>query len=286
MPQVERDIVTAAMMRGFVDCATEAGTSVTGGQTVLGPWPTLGEEKHVLLNTVAVVDASPVDSCISRHLSNLYCATSTTNPLGGVATSLRHESEFLRPENIAPGDVLVLTKPLGTQLAVNLWQWRAKPERWARVEAVATLELAAEAYDAACESMGRLNLNAARCMHTYGAHGGTDVTGFGILGHARNWAQHAAQRVHVTLTALPIIRGMVALDDALSGNFKLRAGLSPETSGGLLIALPTREAAAAFIEGVRAADGQPAWVVGHVSAALPGKNSDADVSADVTIIEV
>jgi selenide,water dikinase len=37
-------------------------------------------------------------------------------PAGGVATSLRHTSEFIRPEGAQPGDVLVLTKPLGTQV--------------------------------------------------------------------------------------------------------------------------------------------------------------------------
>ena len=89
-------------------------------------------------------------------------ACSSKSCVGGVATSLRHESEFIRPEGVLPGDVLVLTKPLGTQVAVNLWQWRAKPDRWARVAAATSLEAAATAYDAASESMGRLNLNGKR----------------------------------------------------------------------------------------------------------------------------
>jgi selenide,water dikinase len=43
MTQEERDVVTREMIRGFTDCAAEAGTSVTGGQTVQGPWPLIGE---------------------------------------------------------------------------------------------------------------------------------------------------------------------------------------------------------------------------------------------------
>jgi selenide,water dikinase len=42
MTEKERDTVLPLMMRGFKDCANEAGTSVTGGQTVLNPWLTIG----------------------------------------------------------------------------------------------------------------------------------------------------------------------------------------------------------------------------------------------------
>ena len=80
---------------------------------------------------------------------------------GGVATSLCRESEMIRPDGAIPGDVLVLTKPLGTQLAVNAWQWRAKPERWAKIDRVISVEDAGAAFDAAGESMGRLNVNGA-----------------------------------------------------------------------------------------------------------------------------
>ena len=42
MTEKERDVILPLMMRGFKDCATEAGTIVTGGQTVLNPWLTIG----------------------------------------------------------------------------------------------------------------------------------------------------------------------------------------------------------------------------------------------------
>ena len=42
MSEKERDVIVPLMMRGFKDCALEAGSSVTGGQTVMNPWCTIG----------------------------------------------------------------------------------------------------------------------------------------------------------------------------------------------------------------------------------------------------
>jgi selenide,water dikinase len=42
MNEKEREVVTSLMIQGFDDCAKEAGTTVTGGQTVLNPWPMIG----------------------------------------------------------------------------------------------------------------------------------------------------------------------------------------------------------------------------------------------------
>jgi selenide,water dikinase len=82
-----------------------------------------------------------------------------------VDLAVSKESQIIRPENAVPGDVIILTKPLGTQVAVNVFQWRKKPERWARVEKVVTVADAEAAFGMASESMSRLNLNAARLMH-------------------------------------------------------------------------------------------------------------------------
>ena len=82
-----------------------------------------------------------------------------------------------RPESAVVGDVLVLTKPLGTQIAVNAHQWLDQPERWNRIKQVLSKEEARKAYQRAMDSMARLNRTAARLMHKYNAHGATDVTG-------------------------------------------------------------------------------------------------------------
>ena len=83
MTEKERDVVVPLMMRGFKDCAIEAGSTVTGGQTVMNPWCTIG----------------------------------------GVATTVCQPNEFIIPDSAVVGDVLVLTKPLGTQVCSHLTEF-------------------------------------------------------------------------------------------------------------------------------------------------------------------
>lgn len=124
--------------------------------------------------------------------------------IGGVATSLCTEDEFVSPDGAVPGDVVVVTKPMGTQVAVNLWQWCQKDNaHWKQcVKAGATdRERAAMAMHKAVESMGRLNRNAAKLMIKHGAHAATDVTGFGLLGHAQNLSENQQAEVRVVRIA-------------------------------------------------------------------------------------
>lgn len=246
-----RDIVTTEMIRGFTAAVREAGASVTGGQTVRNPWPIIG----------------------------------------GVATSVVREEDLVRPGGARAGDVLVLTKPIGTQVAANLWQWRGMvtpngERNWPKVAPIITEAQAAVVFDTAVDSMTRLNRNAAAAMHRHGARGATDITGFGLLGHARNFASHCTDRVSFVIDALPIIARCAEVDDITGGGFRLREGLSAETSGGLLVALPSAEAAAAFIADVEAADGRPAWVVGHVVETPADGSNGAVITPHSRIIEV
>lgn len=66
-------------------------------------------------------------------------------------------SIFDRPDNAIEGDVLVLTKPLGTQIAVNLHQWLADDTRWNNFSSILTKDEAEKAYQRAMSSMARLN---------------------------------------------------------------------------------------------------------------------------------
>ncbi|XP_074124723.1 selenide, water dikinase 1 isoform X2 [Sminthopsis crassicaudata] len=117
MTDRERDKVIPLIIQGFKDAAEEAGTSVTGGQTVLNPWIVLG----------------------------------------GVATTVCQPNEFIMPDNAVPGDVLVLTKPLGTQVAVAVHQWLDIPEKWNKIKLVVTQEDVELAYQEAMMNMARLN---------------------------------------------------------------------------------------------------------------------------------
>lgn len=220
-----REIATRETIRGFVDMAKEAGTKVSGGQSVLNPWPIIG----------------------------------------GVAQSVVPRADVLSPRNAVPGDVLVLTKPLGMQVAVNLHQWLDDPEQWSAVSDVITKAEAIRAYNLAAASMCRLNRNAALLLAKHSAHAATDVTGFGIIGHANNLAANQACSVDFVLHTLPVISGMARVNAAVrqGGRFKLTQGLSAETSGGLLVCLPGANASA-YCEDLRQLDGWTAFTVGDV----------------------
>lgn len=223
MADNERDVVMPLMIEGFKDCAQQADTSIQGGQTSVNPWVIVG----------------------------------------GVATSICKKSEIIIPEYAAIGDVLVLTKPLGIQVAVNAHQWIEKPDRWERIQSVITVEQVRKAYRRAMNSMSRLNRMAATLLHKYDVHACTDVTGFGILGHAQNLAKHQQNEVSFVIHNLPIIANMAKISVTCNNAFGLLRGTSAETSGGLLVALPANQAAE-FCRDIQEKEGYPAWIIGVV----------------------
>jgi len=164
--------------------------------------------------------------------------------IGGVGTTICTENDFIRPLFAVPGDLIVLTKPIGTQIAVNVYEWyTSKPEKLAEMSDKPTDEEIEAMYATACRSMGTLNKSAAGAMMRHGAHGATDVTGFGILGHATNLAANQTAPVDYVLTSLPLIANTSRCDKQVV-DFKLLEGYSAETSGGLLVALPAENAEA------------------------------------------
>lgn len=64
---------------------------------------------------------------------------------------------LFRPDNAMIGDVLVLTKPLGTQVAANAYQWLDLAEKWNRIKLVVSEDDVRKAYQRAMFSMARLN---------------------------------------------------------------------------------------------------------------------------------
>lgn len=220
----EREVVIGEMLKGFRDCAKEGGVNVRGGQMVPNPWMMIG----------------------------------------GVASSVCSTNEFVSPDGACVGDVLVLTKPLGTQIAVNAHQWMdQKNEFWDKISHVINADQCVKAFQRATASMARLNRIGAKLMKKHGAHCATDVTGYGILGHATNMAKAQLNEVCFVLNDLPIIAHMVAVAKVCGIAFGLLQGYSAETSGGLLICLP-KDAAAAFCRDIQEEEGLPAWIVGEV----------------------
>jgi len=222
MPPAVGSVVSQQLIRGFNDLAREADTEVVGGQTVKNPWPIIG----------------------------------------GVAKSICKMKDIIMPVNAVAGDVIVLTKPLGTQVAVNLKQWMRDEQKWSTVADFITKKEVQHAYLISQRSMCRLNRNGAKLMHKYGAHAATDVTGFGIKGHMNNLASNQKAKVSFRVHTLPIISGMARVSQALD-MFRLLEGFSAETSGGLLVCLP-RENATSFCQELEELDGWPAWIIGDV----------------------
>lgn len=222
MKENEREIITREMMKGFNDKAKEAGTLVTGGQSVMNPWPMIG----------------------------------------GTAISVVKKSEVKFPNNAKEGDLIVLTKPLGTQVAVNLAQWLLESNpKWLQAKQFVTEEELWDAYQLAEKSMTRLNLNGARLMKNYSIGCSTDVTGFGIKGHVENLAIAQKKKLKFRIDKLPIIGKMDIISKEIL-NFKLHSGYSAETSGGLLIAMD-REQAGKYVEEMKKL-GEWAWIIGEV----------------------
>ena len=121
-------------------------------------------------------------------------------------------------------------------------------------------------------------------MFLLGAHAATDVTGFGILGHAQNLVTHQNANVDFVLDSLPIIANMNRVADTAKEkglNFKLVEGYSAETSGGLLVCVGP-DNAHKFCEDILQTEGYSAWVVGKVVAG----SKEARISQDVKVIEV
>eukprot|EP00435_Cladocopium_sp_Y103_P068433 s689_g31.t1 len=116
----------------------------------------------------------------------------------------------------------------------------------------------------------RLNRNAAKLMCRFGANGATDITGFGLLGHANNLAAVQKAEVSIEIRKMPIIRGLLALESCVDANYQLSKGFSAETSGGLLVALPSLPSAQDFVAALQSPefDGPEAeaWIVGEVVA--------------------
>ena len=155
-----------------------------------------------------------------------------------------HPDRLLAKAGAQTGDVLVLTKPLGVGLAVT---------------ALKAGGVAPAVIDAAIESMLRSNAEAAAVALAAGAHAATDVTGFGLLGHARSLAEASGVDVVIDAGAVPVLAGareLVAggyapggtarnltwvgelLDRGDVGDDDLQLLADPQTSGGLLFAAP------------------------------------------------
>lgn len=85
--------------------------------------------------------------------------------------------------------------------------------------------------------MATLSVVGARLIRKYKAHACTDITGFGILGHANYLAQAQRKDVTFVLNKFPIYKNLIKVDKKVV-DYKFMEGYAAETSGGLFICLP------------------------------------------------
>ncbi|MBN2464068.1 selenide, water dikinase SelD [candidate division WOR-3 bacterium] len=149
-----------------------------------------------------------------------------------------------------PGDVLVLTKPLGTGVFAQAMMTQD--------------EVDPQLYRAATASMMQLNRAASEAMLACGVHSATDITGYGLLGHAQEMAAGSGVRIRFSAPALPLLPGVLAMaetmvdagvamnESSFGDKVEWKGDISPalknilwesQSSGGLLIALAENKAA-------------------------------------------
>ena len=216
-----------AMLAGGLEALVEAGCALLGGHSIEDPEPKLG-----------------------------YAVTGLVDP-----------AKVWRNNTLRPGASIILTKRIGTGL-VNMAQ---------RAECALPGSL-----EAAQRSMGTLNKRAAEVLAGFPVLACTDVTGFGLAGHAAEMVTGAECGLSLRYRDLPLLPGVLdyaAMGLVPEGTRRNRAGrlgcvrnagevpalaldvlFDPQTSGGLLAALPAaaaREALAAL-----QAAGVDAWIVG------------------------
>ena len=154
-------------------------------------------------------------------------------------------AQILRKNGMRAGDVLILTKPIGTGTLFAAHARLAAKGRWV---------------DAALQSMVLSNQMGAQCLRAFGATACTDLTGFGLLGHLVEMTRPSGVDAEIDLAALPLLDGAQEcvekgiVSSLQSANVRLRRALrnqeamvhhpryplifDPQTAGGLLASVP------------------------------------------------
>ncbi len=231
------DEVLRAILRGGIDKMQEAGVAVIGGHSIK-----------------------------DQELKAGFAVTGIIDP-----------AHIITNAGARPGDLLVLTKPIGTGIIAFAAQIGRAPD---------------SAVQAAAASMTALNKAAAEAMLEVDAHACTDVTGFGLMGHLAEMAGSSGVDVEVVWDDVPLLPGVMEcasqgiFSGAVERNRESSGGrvtaaegveaamldvcFDAQTSGGLLIAVP-EDRARALIERLHERGVREAAVIGKVLAGGPGR---------------
>ena len=176
---------------------------------------------------------------------------------GGIALGVTHPRNIVYSSGAKPGDVVVLTKPLGVQSAMRSYRDLQDEKRDALLVKFDEQSLR-KMQDVAVRIMTKSNLEVAQAMNEVGVSAATDITGFGLLGHASNVSE--LSDVHVIIDTMPVIKGTIKLAEFFG--HKLASGFGAETAGGMLAFMDSTKVE--LFKNLLAEDGLPCWTVGKV----------------------
>ena len=225
------------VLRGGYDKAAEANCLIVGGHTVDDNEPKYG------LSVVGLVEPG-------RQVTNA---------------------------GARPGDVLVLTKPLGTGIVTTGCKAGVAPPG---------------SVETAVETMAALNRAASEAMIEVGVNACTDITGFGLMGHLTGMLKASGVSAHVSVSKAPVLPGVAELlaqgvapggthrnqagvedyvdwDNAVSDNDKLLL-CDAQTSGGLMISVP-EERLSRLLDALEARDVATRAVIGGIGGGAAGR---------------
>ena len=202
--------------------------------------------------------------------------TNDDEPKFGLSvTGLVHPDRYWRNAGARPGDALILTKPIGSGVLFN-----------ANLRGL----LSPQALEETLAVLTELNRTAAETLARFDVHAATDVTGFGLAGHALEMARGSGVTLEIDVDSLPVLpqalemyeRGVTTGANAENREQVGEAALyekelpgkqgeilvDPQTSGGLFAALPEAQAAAA-VEALQEAGVEAACIAGRAVGLSP-----------------
>lgn len=207
-----------------------------GGLTILSVLALMGMPESMPLGVQKEILKGFCDFCRSLNAPVLggHTIICPWPIMGGAVTAIAEMDEIVLISKAQLGDKVVLTKPLGIQPVMRLL--RLSDSQQKEIASIVSEDELSNAIDLAIRVMTTSNRDAAFAMLETGVNAATDVTGFGLLGHASNMAEQSS--VSIRINTLPVIRGAPQVANALG--YPLLQGKASETAGGLLISLPKK----------------------------------------------
>lgn len=193
---------------------------------------------------------------------------------GLAVTGIVHPKKYWPNSGARPGDILVLTKPIGSGVLFN-----ANIKGWVSREAMASC----------IQTLIALNKSAAETAGDFEVHGATDITGFGLAGHAFEMASASGVRLEIRMDRIPVMTealamyrkgmstGVNAFNRQLVENHSLfepkvpewhkEIVFDPQTSGGLLLSVPEAQGET-LVHRLRGAGVVGAGIIGAVTSTV------------------